>query len=632
MRLTEVEFKGYKRLADTSCNVDGKLIAFLGPNESGKTTVLEGLAWLMSRNVQSEPLSLGDRTRESDIWEDAPVKATFQTSDDDRASLARCYIGALQSFAVCRWVDGRVRLEAKGHGRTVAWFQEHVVDALADMQQHLVTGRLPDDGFNQNLPDALASIRQGLNRAWGDKHRQAATDVIAAIDAMPAAIRGVSKKAFETDLASLREALRLMVDHGPERAVDGALLERCPDFLLFSQADRVLPTTYDLASDDLTQPAALQNLLRLGGTSAQELRELIAGGNLTLLYTALRKINSRLRTLLRPLWRETELTVEVTVQGSVVQLLVHELGEDGVTTSLDERSEGLRAFIAMMAFLHDRPSPSRPVLLIDEAESKLHLNAQADLMEILQRQEVAQQVLYTTHSLDCLPPDIGTGLRFVVPTSRHTSELRSNFWSSSKAGFRELHVMAGASRTAYSRFSRAVLTEGPSEMLLLPTLIRKATQETDLFYRVAPGLSNLRADSFELFDSADRTVYLLDGDSGGDTKKKQLIDAGMPADHVLSLPANKAIEDLLTVDSYLQAVNGYLEECGQKDRLTAADLPDGTTRSKSVDTWCRARKIKAGKTIIASRLVNDPDQVELEPEGAAYLKELHAKLTNVLKL
>lgn len=46
MRLMRIEFHGFKRLVSASCNFDGILIAFLEPNEAGKSSVLEGLAWL----------------------------------------------------------------------------------------------------------------------------------------------------------------------------------------------------------------------------------------------------------------------------------------------------------------------------------------------------------------------------------------------------------------------------------------------------------------------------------------------------------------------------------------------------------------------------------------------------------
>lgn len=46
MQLRQIEFNGYKRLRRAACNVDSKTIAFIGPNEVGKSSVLKGLAWL----------------------------------------------------------------------------------------------------------------------------------------------------------------------------------------------------------------------------------------------------------------------------------------------------------------------------------------------------------------------------------------------------------------------------------------------------------------------------------------------------------------------------------------------------------------------------------------------------------
>lgn len=76
MRLTRIEFNGYKRLAQTSCNVDGKLIAFVGPNEAGKSSVLEALAWLDTDDDKALPDNV--LTRDWQMWGQAPlVSATY---------------------------------------------------------------------------------------------------------------------------------------------------------------------------------------------------------------------------------------------------------------------------------------------------------------------------------------------------------------------------------------------------------------------------------------------------------------------------------------------------------------------------------------------------------------------------
>lgn len=40
MKCKRVEFAGYKRLLDAKCSLDDHLVAFVGPNEAGKSSVL----------------------------------------------------------------------------------------------------------------------------------------------------------------------------------------------------------------------------------------------------------------------------------------------------------------------------------------------------------------------------------------------------------------------------------------------------------------------------------------------------------------------------------------------------------------------------------------------------------------
>jgi hypothetical protein len=61
LRCRRIHFEGYKRLAKTSCNVSPYLLAFVGQNESGKSSVLTGLEWLSED--EETPLDNLDRSR-----------------------------------------------------------------------------------------------------------------------------------------------------------------------------------------------------------------------------------------------------------------------------------------------------------------------------------------------------------------------------------------------------------------------------------------------------------------------------------------------------------------------------------------------------------------------------------------
>lgn len=615
MRLTRIEFNGYKRLAQTSCNVDGKLIAFVGPNEAGKSSVLEALAWLDAEN--DKPLPVEFRARDRPTLNRVPVvSATYTLDDDDREGMRILGIaGSPGIFKISKFADGRVETELSPAARWSAHIFEDAGTALRVESARLTSA----DERRGRIESMISLLDRGPDVRWTASEISQLAEVSNApeVDSVAGLLAAVLRAGSGHNLA-----LRVAGDTRPR-------------FRLFDKTDHELKPSYDLLDRTLKEhvPAGLHNLLTMAGLDVEFLLEMIEDYSAADVYQELKRANDRILRAVQEGWRQSPLTVRLGLDGSVLRIFIDELTRGGMT-SVAERSDGLRTFIALAGFLHTMP-PNDAILLIDEAETHLHLDAQADLMGMLLQQDVANQILYTTHSPGCLPPDLGTGIRLVAPSTRkpETSELRNDFWANEGPGFSPLLFKMGASAAAFSACRYAVIAEGPTEMVLLPTLIKLATGEPHLLYQVAPGLANAPADDARLGEVAARTAYLVDGDAGGASKKAQLVTAGVQADHVLSLPSGQAVEDLLTAASHLGAINAHFVDCGLKHRVRAADLDVGRTRGKAVSDWCRANKINPpGKTVIASRLVNNPDQIELEPEGAAFLKDLHAKLTEILKL
>lgn len=108
-------------------------------------------------------------------------------------------------------------------------------------------------------------------------------------------------------------------------------------------------------------------------------------------------------------------------------LRVNVVENDVYTSVFDERSEGLKAFVAMNAFVAAKRGTRPIVLLIDEAENHLHVDAQADLIEMFSQQNLVEKIVYTTHSPACLPSDLGLGIRAVVPDAAETSRISNSF-------------------------------------------------------------------------------------------------------------------------------------------------------------------------------------------------------------
>ena len=63
---------------------------------------------------------------------------------------------------------------------------------------------------------------------------------------------------------------------------------------------------------------------------------------------------------------------------------------------------------------------------------------------------------------------------------------------------------------------RAVIAEGATDLILLPTLLRAATNRTSLGYQVAPGIAEVSQSAVaDLELQASKAAYVVDDDMGG---------------------------------------------------------------------------------------------------------------------
>lgn len=418
----------------------------------------------------------------------------------------------------------------------------------------------------------------------------------------------------------------------PADSMRSFLTKRVPKFVLFSDNDRDLSENYNLSDKALRAqpPGPLRNLLSVAGATIEEVWNATASGDSATMRTLERRMNETLRTHLQPMWTQSQLTIELTLnQGGILEVNIQELDSpDFTVTPIAERSDGLRTFLGLVCFLIAADLTIPPVLMIDEAERNLHYDAQADLVRVLTRELRVHKVIYTTHSPGCLPLDLGTGIRVVArnPGNSATSILENIFWTKNEPGFSHLLFAMGAEAAAFSAFRRAVLAEGVSEMILLPTLLRNATDGSQLDFQVAFGLSNVSAPK-AISSVALITTFLVDGDKSGNDKANQLVPAGVPKGHVFQLPKGKAIEDLIDRRVYLNTVNEFLSEQGKS--ISAGELAQGETIAKAVDDYARSNLGMSGGVshkIIASRLALLGDELPLSTVGQRFLADLRSGL------
>ena len=192
----------------------------------------------------------------------------------------------------------------------------------------------------------------------------------------------------------------------------------------------------------------------------------------------------------------------------------------------------------------------------------------------------------------------------------------------------------------------ALICEGPSDAILLPTLLREVADATDLPYRVVPGLAEIaRTQMTALSQHAGKVGCLTDGDPGGEELLDQVRAAGAIETSCLfslsAIAAGTTLEDLVDADTYAHAVNIELKTWGITGaRLTSADIP-AVGRVAAVKTWCSVNggnPESLNKNRIAQRIVDlrstgsdgsEARQV-VAPDVADALRDLHAQIATAL--
>jgi len=188
MRLISVDVAGFKRLyQSTSLNTDGRLIALVGQNNAGKSSVLDAITRLEDKDEIG-----GDTTRRVKIAADEPaVVAKFLLDDEDRSHVAHLLAGQPE---MPRWLT-----LTKVHGGAVARRVSPAPVAILDDRRALA------ERLENSLPEGEAILNDDEEELAGAKFTSGVTE----------ALRGDQERFSGSQIAELRKLAEILreVEH-----------------------------------------------------------------------------------------------------------------------------------------------------------------------------------------------------------------------------------------------------------------------------------------------------------------------------------------------------------------------------------------------------------------------------------
>lgn len=610
MNLLSISLEGVRRFRErTNVRVAEPLIAFVGPNEAGKSTILDALRLF----EESREIPKTYATRRTEL--SPQIEINYELEDDDISAIsASRIVPQIKGCKFRKTSDGKVTVTLVPEPEANIPARQKLVELLDVARKHLqVRGKEKENAtkVGSQIPEAN-NIMKKAGAILQDSDFNKLKSLKSNLKLLSNSLR------TEEENAAVNAAIEALTDLLEDpvqvyyREAERILRDRRPPFIFFDQEARELRESYVLGEAVKKPPVSLMNLLGLAEIELTELHQAVKEKDDPLRHELIETANERLKERFSAAWELSDVTPRLDVNDGTLNLFVSIPGKRGYSR-IDERSDGLRWFVALISFMHTKDDQERPVLLVDEAEQHLSYDAQANLIKVLEEQRLTCKVLYTTHSAGCLPSDLGTSVRPVIPINDHDqgerSKISNGFWQTHEPGFTPLLLAMGLGPLAFTPARNVVIGEGASECILLPTLMREATALERLPFQVAPGMSQSKDSDFRsLLASAGRVAFVFDGDVSGRKNCDRVRELGAEERQAFSLDQYfdepLTLEDLLAPEVYVNAFNKVLSRWQVTEhRLSSEDLP-AVGRSGVADDWRTQRALgDVNKTEICQELV-----------------------------
>ena len=447
MRLRKFRVKAYRCIHDSGEIRVGDLAAFVGRNESGKTTILQALT-LLNREHYISDLDLCDEMIDELKNEVRLADGEFDLNSNETRIIKNAFpnIPEIKKIKIFRtnknpipqYDFGDVEISDAENSGLNSWenFMEKVSNFLDTIPNHIRI-KLDTQFFEGSAPENEDSFRNQMAEFGNNLH-------VLAVDEPQITLEW--EKISEDPNTSFQN---LLIGTTEKIALENFIeVNLHPRFVYFSDYKKIIGNinlneygrgksvpSIEFSEDEFDKAETVDNLFYLAELDINELEE--AKNSPSQLIKLLNISSKRLTDKLNPAWKGDPIHVELRLNpNNVMSVVISDVHKDGTVTNtglLNRRAEGFKwtfSFIVNFAAETQRAELKEAILLLDEPARNLHPTQQRGISDLLKNLAGLNQVLYATHSpymiFDYAP---GNLLVVELDKKKHLSRIYYDYWN-----------------------------------------------------------------------------------------------------------------------------------------------------------------------------------------------------------
>jgi len=570
----------------------GDLAAFVGRNESGKTTILQGLILLNRDEIVSE-LDLCDEMVEELKSEIKVAEGVFELNEHEREFVKEKFpsldIKRLKIFRTNKnpeiqydFEDGKIGEEQNTNLRSWQSITSDLQNFIDTIPNH-IQERLDTDFFQlRSPPKTISGFKKDL-QIFDENIKSVASE-----EEVISEWNELYPKILENSDGFLNTSERLELEEFIKDNLH-------PRIVYFSDYKKILGNInlqdylHGVKSstsgnveyvEEFDRVETVRNLFYLAELELDKLEEYQNSPSklIKLLNQASKKLTSRLN----PAWKGEPIHVELRFNpGNIMSVIISDVHRDGTITNtglLNRRAEGFKwtfSFIINFAAETQRSELKEAILLLDEPARNLHPTQQRGISDMLKNLAGTNQVLYATHS-PFMIFDYTPGNLLVVELERknHLSKIYYEYWKADDAtlipilyGLSRGLVESTVDREIGSNSRPIIIVETMSDTMYL-NAFDKFLQDPNISMNplnVIPAYNKNSVLPLAIFyrDHGYNTFILLDNDNESKQIAEQLKNNKFSEIQTIFFEREgkllQSIEDYMVTEDYLYAVNQTYE-------------------------------------------------------------------------